>query len=71
MFCFECCRYNDFQHDELSKCNCTPSYSAKLAIAARGDLNDKDGKYPDDELGFWCGGATDVKVKIMSFDVVL
>ena len=42
-----------------------------LTIAARGDLNDKDGKYPDDELGFWCGGATDVKVKIMSFDVVL
>ncbi|CAF4292919.1 unnamed protein product, partial [Adineta steineri] len=27
-------RYNDFQHDELSKCNCTPPYSSILTIAA-------------------------------------
>jgi hypothetical protein len=60
-------RYNDFQHDELSKCDCTPPYSAILTIAARGDLNVKHCKYPDDELGFWCGGATDAKVRPMFF----
>ena len=65
MFCFECCRYNDFQHDELSKCNCTPPYSACLAIAARADLNDVNGTYPDYELGFGCGGATDAKVNTL------
>lgn len=43
-------RYNDFEHDEFSKCNCTPPYSASLAISARGDLNKADGIYP---IGGW------------------
>jgi len=55
-------RYNDFQHDEFSKCNCTPPYSAILTIAARCDLNDINGTYPDRALGFRCSGATDAKV---------
>ena len=37
-----------------------------LTIAARGDLNDKHGTYPDDQLGPWCGGATDAKVRVIS-----
>lgn len=57
-------RYNNFQHDDLSKCNCTPPYSARLAIAARADLNDMNGTYPDEALGFGCGGSTDTKVRI-------
>jgi hypothetical protein len=59
-------RYNDFQHDDLSKCNCTPPYSAELTISARDDLNDINGTYPDGHLGHRCLGATDVKVRIMS-----
>ncbi|ESO04980.1 hypothetical protein HELRODRAFT_185539 [Helobdella robusta] len=55
-------RYNDFTHDPLSACNCTPPYSAENAIAARCDLNPKDGKYPFDALGHRGHGATDVKI---------
>ena len=56
-------RYNDFQHDELSKCQCSPPYSAENAIAARSDLNSKDGKYPFPALGYRAHGAIDAKVK--------
>jgi len=45
----------------LSTCNCTPPYSATLTIAARYDLNDINGTYPNG-LGFGCGGASDAKV---------
>ena len=54
-------RYNDYTHDPLSRCNCTPPYSAEVSIAngdlaltkialqaaisTRGDLNDPNGKY--------------------------
>ncbi|XP_067680235.1 putative phospholipase B-like 2 isoform X1 [Haliotis asinina] len=55
-------RYNDFKHDPLSKCNCTPGYSADLAIAARDDLNEETGTYLYDDLGFAMGGAVDVKM---------
>ncbi|XP_067680247.1 putative phospholipase B-like 2 isoform X2 [Haliotis asinina] len=54
--------YNDFKHDPLSKCNCTPGYSADLAIAARDDLNEETGTYLYDDLGFAMGGAVDVKM---------
>ncbi|XP_067667966.1 putative phospholipase B-like 2 [Haliotis asinina] len=59
---FNMMRYNDFRHDPLSKCNCTPGYSADLAIAARDDLNEENGTYLYDDLGFAMGGAVDVKI---------
>ena len=59
------CRYNDFKHDPLSACNCTPPYSGENAISARSDLNPKDGTYPFPALGHRCHGGTDNKVVIL------
>ncbi|KAL5963835.1 putative phospholipase B-like 2 [Taenia solium] len=55
-------RLNDFTHDPLSRCNCTPPYTAQYAIAARSDLNDPNGVYPFPLLGYRLHGATDVKL---------
>lgn len=55
-------RYNNFQHDELSRCNCTPPYSGENAISARNDLNPKNGTYPFGALGHRSHGGTDMKV---------
>ncbi|BHF74146.1 Putative phospholipase B-like 2 [Sparganum proliferum] len=55
-------RYNDFTHDPLSRCNCTPSYSAENAISARNDLNDFNGTYPFPALAYRLHGGTDVKL---------
>lgn len=55
-------RYNDYRHDPLSACNCTPPFSAENAIAARSDLNPADGVYPFGALGHRQHGATDVKL---------
>ncbi|RWS31200.1 putative phospholipase B-like 2 [Leptotrombidium deliense] len=55
-------RYNDFKRDPFSRCNCTPPYSAILAIASRGDLNDPHGIYPFDGIGFSCESSIDVKI---------
>ena len=55
-------RYNNFQHDPLSACECSPPYSAENAIAARSDLNPADGTYPFSALGHRLHGATDMKV---------
>lgn len=57
-------RYNDFQHDPISRCNCTPPYTAAFALAARYDLNDPNGKYPPipSNLGFRSLGAIDAKM---------
>ncbi len=63
-------RYNDFKNDPLSKCNCTPPYSAELTIAARCDLNipkPSGGIYPDEVLGYRVHGETDAKVRINTF----
>lgn len=54
--------YNDFKHDDLSVCNCTPPYSGENAIAARSDLNPPDGMYPFSALGHRLHGAIDMKV---------
>uniref|UniRef100_A0A0K0EJG8 Phospholipase B-like n=1 Tax=Strongyloides stercoralis TaxID=6248 RepID=A0A0K0EJG8_STRER len=54
-------RYNDYTHEEFSKCNCTPPYSAEAAISARGDLNPKDGKYEFPGQGHNNHGALDYK----------
>lgn len=45
-------RYNDYQHDPLSRCDCTPPYSAESTIAARSELNSPNGRYPIKDLGF-------------------
>ncbi|XP_067929268.1 putative phospholipase B-like 2 [Watersipora subatra] len=55
-------RYNDFQNDPLSKCNCTPPYSAENAISARSDLNPANGTYPFSALGHRSHGGTDCKI---------
>lgn len=55
-------RYNDYQHDPLSRCNCTPPYSGENAISARSDLNPADGKYPFGALGHREHGGIDAKV---------
>ncbi|XP_078362141.1 putative phospholipase B-like 2 [Oculina patagonica] len=55
-------RYNDYQHDPLSRCNCTPPYSGENAISARSDLNPADGKYPFGALGHRQHGGIDAKV---------
>jgi len=44
-------RYNDFQNDEFSKCECNPPYSAVAAISSRSDLNPANGTYPFALLG--------------------
>ncbi|OQR77702.1 putative phospholipase B 2-like, partial [Tropilaelaps mercedesae] len=55
-------RSNDFRNDPLSRCQCTPPYSAENAIAARSDLSPANGTYPFPALGHRPRGATDVKV---------
>ncbi|GFS56688.1 putative phospholipase B-like 2 [Nephila pilipes] len=55
-------RYNDYTHDPLSRCNCTPPYSADSAIASRCDLNPANGTYPFPSLGHDHVGATDMKL---------
>jgi hypothetical protein len=55
-------RYNDYTHDPLARCNCTPPYSAENAISARSDLNPSDGTYEFAALGHRSHGATDVKI---------
>ena len=55
-------RYNDMFHDPLSRCNCTPPYTGEYAIAARCDLNEKDGRYPFESLKFRPHGAIDAKM---------
>ena len=44
-------RYNNFQKDPLSKCDCDPPFSSENAISARNDLNPKSGRYPFSALG--------------------
>ncbi len=62
-------RYNDYQHDEYAKCNCTPmGYSAENGISARCELNPMNGSYAIAAEGARCHGATDLK--ITNFDMV-
>ncbi|XP_041348218.1 putative phospholipase B-like 2 [Gigantopelta aegis] len=55
-------RYNDFQHDPLARCNCTPPYSGENGISARCDLNPASGTYPFGALGHRAHGGTDMKL---------
>jgi len=54
-------RYNDYQHDPLSRCNCTPPYTAEAAISARGDLNPVNGTYEIPGMGHRNHGGLDMK----------
>ncbi|XP_075218660.1 putative phospholipase B-like 2 [Lycorma delicatula] len=55
-------RSNNYKDDKLSRCNCTPPYSASNAISARHDLNLPNGTYPIPLLRHRLGGAIDVKM---------
>ncbi|XP_059156193.1 putative phospholipase B-like 1 [Physella acuta] len=55
-------RYNNFMNDPLSRCNCTPPYSAENAIACRDDLNPINGTYEFGALGHRPHIATDMKL---------
>ncbi|XP_039285771.1 putative phospholipase B-like 1 [Nilaparvata lugens] len=52
-------RSNNYKHDPYAACNCTPPYSASGAIAARKDLNPRDGYGPQTSLPY---GAIDAKI---------
>uniref|UniRef100_A0A915MUG6 Phospholipase B-like n=1 Tax=Meloidogyne javanica TaxID=6303 RepID=A0A915MUG6_MELJA len=72
----ELMRYNNYQHDEYSRCNCTPPYSAEASISTRGDLNRPDGKWELPGMGFRNHGSIDYKgtnfelFKQLRFEVV-
>jgi hypothetical protein len=55
-------RYNDFQHDPLSVCKCSPPYSGENAISARSDLNSANGTYPFSALEHRNHGGIDMKL---------
>ncbi|CAK5080795.1 unnamed protein product [Meloidogyne enterolobii] len=72
----ELMRYNNYQHDEYSRCKCTPPYSAEASISTRGDLNRPDGKWEVPGMGFRNHGSIDYKgtnfelFKQLRFEVV-
>ena len=52
-------RYNNFEKDPLSKCDCEPlGASGENAISARCDLNPLSGHYPFGALGHRSHGGT-------------
>ncbi|KAH6925053.1 hypothetical protein HPB50_000213 [Hyalomma asiaticum] len=55
-------RYNDYQHDPLSRCNCTPPYNPVYAISARYDLLDPEGQYDTPGMDWFALGGIDNKV---------
>ena len=54
-------RYNDYMHEEFSRCNCTPPYTAEAAPSSRGDLNPANGTFPLPGMGHVNHGALDYK----------
>ncbi|VDK67353.1 unnamed protein product [Onchocerca ochengi] len=54
-------RYNDYKHEEFSKCECIPPYSAEASISTRGDLNPANGTYELSVMGHRNHGAIDYK----------
>lgn len=54
-------RYNNYQHDEFSRCSCNPPYTAEAGIAARGDLNPANGTYEISGMGHRNHGSLDYK----------
>uniref|UniRef100_A0A1I8BKQ9 Phospholipase B-like n=1 Tax=Meloidogyne hapla TaxID=6305 RepID=A0A1I8BKQ9_MELHA len=72
----ELMRYNDYKHDEYSRCKCSPPYSAEASISTRGDLNNPNGKWEVPGMGFRNHGSIDYKgtnfelFKQLRFEVV-
>ena len=54
-------RYNDYKEDPLSRCECSPPYSAINAISSRSDLNPLNGTYPLPLFGAQPSGGIDYK----------
>jgi len=54
-------RYNNYQHDDFSKCTCQPPYTAEAGISARGDLNPANGTYEVSGMGHRNHGSLDYK----------
>lgn len=54
-------RYNNYQHDEFSRCTCAPPYTAEAGISARGDLNPANGSYEIPGMGHRNHGSLDYK----------
>jgi len=54
-------RYNNYQHDEFSRCACNPPYTAEAGISARGDLNPANGTYELEGMGHRNHGSLDYK----------
>jgi len=54
-------RYNNYQHDEFSRCSCNPPYTAEAGISARGDLNPANGSYEIPGMGHRNHGSLDYK----------
>ena len=55
-------RYNDYQHDEFSRCACKPfPYTAEAAISTRGDLNPVNGTWEVPGMSFRNHGSLDYK----------
>uniref|UniRef100_A0A915Q441 Phospholipase B-like n=1 Tax=Setaria digitata TaxID=48799 RepID=A0A915Q441_9BILA len=54
-------RYNNYKYDNLSRCKCTPPYSAEASISTRGDLNPVNGTYEIEQMGHRNHGAIDYK----------
>jgi len=54
-------RYNNYTHDEFSRCNCNPPYTAEAGISARGDLNPVNGTYEVEGMGHRNHGSLDYK----------
>jgi len=55
-------RYNNYEEDPLSACDCTPPYSGENGISARSDLNPANGTYPFPALERRSHAGTDMKV---------
>lgn len=60
-------RYNDYKNDPLSRCNCTPPYSAENAMSVRGDLNPPNGTYPFSRIGHRDHVGYDTKVRQLAY----
>jgi hypothetical protein len=61
-------RYNDYTHDEFSRCSCSPPYTAEAGISARGDLNPANGTYEIPGMGHRNHGSLDYKGKLFFGD---
>ncbi|XP_064457658.1 putative phospholipase B-like 2 isoform X2 [Ornithodoros turicata] len=55
-------RYNDYKHDPVSACNCTPPYNPVYAMSSRYDLLDPEGTYDVPRMNRRAVGGIDMKL---------